>query len=54
MYTFYKISVKFENTKIINLILKISRPGVFDIICVNWNTVNIVFSKKFTHGFKSV
>ena len=26
--------------------LKISRPGVFDIRCVNWNTAVIVFKKK--------
>ena len=27
----------------VDLILKISRPGVFDVICVNWNTAIIVF-----------
>jgi len=26
-------------------ILKISRPGVFVVICLSWNTVMIVFMK---------
>ena len=38
------ILVNFVNTKMVeDLILKISRPGVFDIRCVNWNTAIIVF-----------
>ena len=27
-------------------ILKISRPGVFDIRCLSWNTASIVFMKR--------
>ena len=26
-------------------ILEISRPGVYDIVCLNWNTAIIVFLK---------
>ena len=50
VYKFYKISVKFENTKIINLILKISRSGVFDIRCV----LGILFLFILFYEFKTV
>ena len=33
------------NTKMVDHILKISRAGVFDIRCFNWNTAIIVFMK---------
>ena len=46
MYKFCNILVNFEDTKMINSILKISRPGVSDIRCLSWNTAIIVFMKK--------
>ena len=46
MYKFCNISVNFKDTKILDLILKISRPGVFNIRFVNCNTAIIVFMKK--------
>ena len=33
------------DTKMVDHILKISRPGVFYIRCLNWNTAIIVFMK---------
>ena len=39
-------SVNFEDTKMVDLILKISRPGVFDIRCLSWNSAIIVFKQK--------
>ena len=36
-----------KKQKIEDHILKISRPGVFDIRCLNWNTVQIVFINKY-------
>ena len=53
LYKFCNISVNFDDTKMVGLILKISKPGVFDIRCVNWNTTIIVFTKKMPHGSKS-
>ena len=46
MYKFCNISVNFKDTKMVELILKISRPGVFDIRWLSWNTVIIVSMKK--------
>ena len=39
-------SVNFEDTKMVDLILKISRPGVFYIRCLSWNSAIIVFKQK--------
>ena len=36
-----------KKQKIEDHILKISRPGVFDIRCLNWNTEQIVFINKY-------
>ena len=44
IYKFCNISVNFENTKIVDHILEILRPGVFEFRCLNWNTG--VFMKK--------
>ena len=46
LYKFSNISVNFEDTKMVDHILEISRPVVFDIRCLNWNTTIIVFMKK--------
>ncbi len=35
----------FKYTNMVNHILKISRPGAFDIRCLSWNTAIIVFIK---------
>ena len=40
--------VNFKDTQMGDLILKISRPGVFDIRCLSWNTATIVFVKNAT------
>ena len=45
-YKFCNISVNFEDTKMVDHILKISRPGVFKSRCLSWNTAIIVFMKK--------
>ena len=37
---------QFWRYKMVDRILKISRPGVFDIRCLSWNTAIIVFMKK--------
>ena len=47
MYTFGNIFINFEDTKMVDHILKISIPGVYDIRCLDWNTEIIVFMKKF-------
>jgi len=44
---FCNISFNFEDTKMVDHILEISRPGVYDIVCLNWNTAIIVFLTKF-------
>ena len=41
------ISFNFKDTKMVDHILKISRPGVFDIRCLNLNTAKIVNMKIF-------
>jgi len=41
-----KFNVNFEDAEMVDHILKISRPGVFNIRCLNWNTAIIVFMKK--------
>ena len=46
LFKFRNISVNFKDTKVLDHILKISRPGVFDIRCLSWNTGIIVFIKK--------
>ena len=45
LYKFRNFSVNFEDTKMVDHILKISRPGVFDVRCLSWNTAMIVFMK---------
>ena len=47
LYKFCNISVNFKDTKMVDHILKISRPGVFDKRYLSWNTAIIVFMKKF-------
>ena len=44
---FWNISIKFEDTKMVDHTLKISRPGVFDKRCLNWNTAITVFMNKY-------
>ena len=39
-------SVNFEDTKMVDLILKISRPGVFDIRCLSGNSAIFVCKQK--------
>ena len=46
LYKFCNISVNFEDSKMIDHILKISRLGIFDFRCLSWNTAIIVFMKK--------
>ena len=43
---FCNISANFKDTKMVDNVLKISRPGVFEIRCVNWKIEIIVFMKK--------
>ena len=40
------LCTNFEDTKMVDHILKISRPGVFDVGDLSWNTAIIVFMKK--------
>ena len=42
----YKFAVSPSILKMVDHILKISRPGVFDFRCINWKTAIIVFMKK--------
>jgi len=53
IYKSCNIFANFEDTKMVGLILKISKPGVFDIRCLNLNTTIFVFTKKMPHGSKS-
>ena len=47
VFTNFAISpIIFEDTKMVDHILKISRPGVFDIRRLSWNTAIVVFIKK--------
>ena len=55
LYKFFHISVNFENTKMVDHSkphLKVSRPGVFDIRCLIWNTEIIVYMKKFRKDWR--
>jgi len=42
IFTNFAISVNFEDTKMVDHILKISRPDVLDVVCLSWNTAIIV------------
>ena len=46
IFTNFAISVNFEDTKMVDHILKISRPDVLDVVCLSWNTAIIVCMRK--------
>ena len=46
-YKFCNISANFKDTKMVDHVLKIARPGVIEIRCVNWKIEIIVFMIKW-------